>query len=276
MIEQLKSLWEWYLSLFSDSNSVRIAAWSATIITLTSTFSFILKPSRNFILKKIRNNGKRIKIKRNSVPQFEISYDEHGNSVLKDDKNFAPKIELAKYIYRSQNRRGISVKVTPDFSTRKLQKYDKQVLEIQLQNIRKEIEKKLDILLSRQIDISLYQPENVKIVINKLLEKQNPNVTGKTKIELYRAYDPKIYFPVYLTKQEMQSIANHSSKSYDDFFGKLRIPTLVLVSDFPNDILLQRIIPSLIREIYRISEHHNFDLSNPHWENIHSYEVGLG
>lgn len=58
-MDKLEIFWNWYIGLFSDSdNKVRLAAWSATIATLTFTITFIFKPSRQYILRLFGYKGK--------------------------------------------------------------------------------------------------------------------------------------------------------------------------------------------------------------------------
>lgn len=46
-MEKFEESWNWYIGLFSETdNKVRLAAWSATIATLTFAIFFIIKPSR--------------------------------------------------------------------------------------------------------------------------------------------------------------------------------------------------------------------------------------
>lgn len=277
MVEQLKHFFDWYLGLFSDSdNKVKIAVWTATLATITFVISFILKPSRQYILNKLGNRKKESEEKKKSIPEFEIKIDAEGHFLQINDKNFNSKIVLAKQIFRSQKGKGLKIKVIPNFSTKKLDDNYKRTLVIRLQDLATELEKKLEILLSKTIEQILENPENILTVLNSLVEKQNPNFTGKTKIELYRTHEPKINFPIYLNNAEMKSLANNSNKTVDELINLLRLPAMITTSVFTDEILLRQVIPGLVREIYRISSRHNFDISKPHWENIHSYEVGLG
>lgn len=44
-MENLNNFWEWYLSLFWDSDDkIKLAAWAATIATATFILNFVLKP----------------------------------------------------------------------------------------------------------------------------------------------------------------------------------------------------------------------------------------
>lgn len=57
-MEHLKHLWDWYIGLFSDpDNKIKLAAWSATVATITFTITFLVKPLRNWFLglfKKVK------------------------------------------------------------------------------------------------------------------------------------------------------------------------------------------------------------------------------
>lgn len=49
-MEYIKDLWSWYLNLFSDAdNRVVIAAWTATIATLSFILTFLLKPLFSYL-----------------------------------------------------------------------------------------------------------------------------------------------------------------------------------------------------------------------------------
>lgn len=46
----ISTFWHWYIGLFSDpDDKVRLAAWSATLATITFLIAFVLKPSREWI-----------------------------------------------------------------------------------------------------------------------------------------------------------------------------------------------------------------------------------
>lgn len=53
----LMNFFTWYFELFSNQdNKVRIAAWAATIATLTFIITFIVKPSRVWVINKFKKN----------------------------------------------------------------------------------------------------------------------------------------------------------------------------------------------------------------------------
>jgi len=58
-MQTITSIWNWYISLFSDTdNKVRIAAWAATVTTLSFIFTLIVIP----LIKKIKQKFAKVKV----------------------------------------------------------------------------------------------------------------------------------------------------------------------------------------------------------------------
>src|ERR1700712_3835877 len=145
----LSEFFNWYLNLFSDSdNKIRLTVWTATLATLTFTITFILKPSRKFMLKQI--GGLKSKINTHKFPVLQLEADEFGQISPIKDKYFDSKILLAKKLYEVGNT-GIGIKLKPNYSLRKFDRFRKEKIKLELDAKALIIEEKIKILLSRYI-----------------------------------------------------------------------------------------------------------------------------
>ena len=149
-------------------------------------------------------------------------------------------------------------------------------MKLGLKKKEEEIEQKIQILLIKPIELGLEQIDNLKTVINTILAGQLLNVTGRVKIDIYRNHEPQIYFPVYVTQNDFQKMAQKQNKSIKDFKQELSIPTMCSMAIFDSELLYREVIPALVQEIYRLYTGYDFDLNTNNWENILLYEVGLG
>lgn len=140
-----------------------------------------------------------------------------------------------------------------------------------------ELKEKLVILLYREVDLRIENNmEFVYEIFKNILKKSNPNVTGKTKLEIYRNYDPKISFPIYLDEDDFSNLCKEQNLNEEEMKQKLIIPTMTSMSIFNDKIFMNYIYPEFVWEINRIKNNHNFDLKTKHWDSLMLYEVGLG
>ncbi|MNR02186.1 hypothetical protein D3C85_1180280 [compost metagenome] len=112
------------------------------------------------------------------------------------------------------------------------------------------------------------------MVVNTLISSEDPNVSGQTKIVFFRNVEPRIEFAIWVTEEELANIAVINNKSVDTLKKELRLRILTL-GIFPNKILMKKIIPRLINEIYWRSNK-GFAIETAHWESISLYEIGMG
>lgn len=106
-MENEKNIFEWYISLFFDhDNNVRIGAWSVTLSMITFIVSFIIKPSRVFLLSLLRG----AKIDEINIKSFEdiyfkysfIELKQHLKIIVVDDDDIFPVSGFAQFGYRIQ------------------------------------------------------------------------------------------------------------------------------------------------------------------------------
>lgn len=216
------------------------------------------------------------KKKKETRPTINLVIDEHWKIQSISDNRFHSKIQLAKQITRETKQKGIFIKLVPNYNTKQLDKYEKEDLKLGLKKKEEEIEQKIQILLIKPIELGLEQIDNLKTVINTILAGQLLNVTGRVKIDIYRNHEPQIYFPVYVTQNDFQKMAQKQNKSIKDFKQELSIPTMCSMAIFDSELLYREVIPALVQEIYRLYTGYDFDLNTNNWENILLYEVGLG
>lgn len=102
----LIDFFSWYFSLFGDVDpKVKIGAWAATVATLTFVITFIIKPSRNYILSKI----KKLKpVNKSSFADIYIKYsfDELKNIIriiLIDDEDIFPVTGFRQFGYNIEH-----------------------------------------------------------------------------------------------------------------------------------------------------------------------------
>jgi hypothetical protein len=225
----------------------------------------------------VRQQLKKKRLKAELKIEFVLKIDSDNRVLIEDDKKINSKLGLARQFIRKNELERVIIKIVPNFSLRKLDNYQREELQLRLKNKSEAIRKKLEILLMRSFDLGLEQfNENVRVVFENSINYPAANVTGLIKLDIYRNYDPKIYFPIYVTSDEFKKIAEGQKKSVDKIKDELCIPTLHSLSILDIDMTYRLVIPGLIREIYRIHTGHNFDLATKNWENISGYEIGLG
>lgn len=262
----------WYFNLFIDTdNKVKLTVWTATLATFTFTITFVLKPSRKFVLNQIERLKN--KLKKEKFPIIRLEANEIGKISPIQDKYFDSKILLAKKLFQT-GKKGIKIELVPVYLFKKHDKFQKEKIKLELSDKEKIIEEKIKILLIKNIHYNLDFPENLKMVINTLISPRDSNVSGQIKIDFFRNVEPKIDFAIWITHDELKNIAINYNKSVDNLKNDLRfnIPSLGI---FPNEILMNKIIPRLINEIYRRSNN-GFAIETSNWENISLYEFGMG
>jgi hypothetical protein len=276
-MEQIQHFVNWYLGLYSDpDNKVKIAAWGVTITTATFIIVYVVKPLRKFVLGLFSSNTVVEPTEENPVPSIDLFINQDDTLQPMIDDTFNSKLTLAKQRFRLGQAYGIRVELTPTFQTANYDEFRLQTLRLHLEEIRVEIQKNVEILLKIN-DYHLANAHNLQTAFNSLLEDPPFNVTGKTKLDIYRTHDPMIDFPVYLSDEQIQSIATDRNTTVELLIQDLRMPQLLTTSIFPDEILCTDVVPALVREIYRRHSRHNFNFdTTPHWWNIGAYEVGLG
>lgn len=268
----LSDFFTWYFNLFtSDDDKVRLAVWTATLGTLTFTITFILKPSRKFALNQIKKLGNITN--KESYPVLKLKADEIGRISPIEDHYFDSKILLAKKLFQTGHT-GMKIKLVPVYLYKKHDKFKKEKSKLELIDKEKSIEEKIKILLIKNIHYNLDFPGNLRMVVNTLISSEDPNVSGQTKIVFFRNVEPRIEFAIWVTEEELTNIAINDNKSTDTLKNELRHGILTL-GVFPNEILMKKIIPRLINEIYWRSNH-GFAIETAHWENISLYEIRMG
>jgi hypothetical protein len=248
--------------------------WDNYVWPMAVTLSIALCTGVWLLVKdKIRN----LKGKNAAKVSLLFTIDRSGKISLSDDRHFASKIKLSRELIRKNQTEKVSVQIRPSYSVRKMDKYEKQEWELKLIEKSISLRSKIEILLMRAFDIELEENiETIKVVIQNMIIYPSSNVTGMVKLDIYRNYDPKIYFPIHVTQQEFERLATSQGKSVEAFKNELCIPTLHSISILDFDLIYRLLVPSLVREIYRIRTHHSFDLQAKHWENVFLYEIGLG
>lgn len=225
----------------------------------------------------IRQRLKKKRVKPELKVELTLNINSDNRLSISKDKKFNSKLGLARQFVRKNQAERIIIKIVPDFSLRKFDDYQKEELHLRLKSKSDGLRKKLEIFFMRPIDLGLEQYiDNVRVVFENLINYPDSNVTGLIKLDIYRNHDPKIYFPIHITRDEFKKIADSQKKSVDQMKSELCIPTLHSLAILDMDLTYRLVIPGLIREIYRVHTGHNFDLSINHWENIFGYEIGLG
>lgn len=192
-----------------------------------------------------------------------------------DDKLFS-KLLLIKKLIREGKTDRFQIKIKKLFPTRHLNNYEKEQIELHLQSKAKQIKDKLEILLIHPFDLGLENDPNlIYITIENILRTRDANVTGFTKIEMYREQDPKITFPIYLSSAQFYDLSQSQNKTTDEMKSSL-LYSLNSLSIFNNTILYEEVIPAFISEIYRIKTRNNFDIRQNKWASLSLYEIGLG
>lgn len=215
--------------------------------------------------------------KKEIKPVLKLSLSSDNNITLTADKDVLSKLTLIKQLIRQNNSDGYEIEIKATFKTNKFDQYQKKDFELKLKTKVSDIKTKFEILLLRPFEVFIEKsPETLKMVIEKILEKQPFIVSGRTKLDIYRTTDPKITFPVYLTQEDFEAICKKENKTIEEMKKILSIPTMCAMTIFPNDILYKEIIPALVNEIYRIKTNFNFDINTKGWDLIMGYEVGLG
>jgi len=209
------------------------------------------------------------------VPTIAFTLDE-ANTIRLKTNELQKEISLIRQLIRTDKVDGKFVEVKPTFSLSKVKSISREEYLLRLSELERLIEKKIEILLMRVISNETEDLGNVVFVIQRLVERKSPVVTELTKIDIYRQHLPEIYFPIYITQNELETIASDDNKTIDDLKLQLRIPTMTSMTIFPKELFLKYVVPGLVNEIYRVHKNHNFDLKTLHWENLCAYEVGLG
>jgi hypothetical protein len=99
----LMKLFTWYWSLFSDQdNKVRIAAWAATVASITFLLTFIIKPLRVFVLKKM---GRKTITRLQTFSEIKIKYSnaelkKHITILVVDDDEIFPVSGFREFGYK--------------------------------------------------------------------------------------------------------------------------------------------------------------------------------
>ncbi len=276
-MEQIGHFANWYLGLYSDpDNKVKIAAWAATITTATFIIVYVVKPLRQFVIGLFRSNVVVEPTEENPVPSIDIFINQDDTLQPIIDDTFNSKMNLAKQRFRLGQADGIRIELTSTFSTDNYDEFRLQTLGLHLEESRAEIQKQVEILLKIN-DYHLANADNLQTAFNSLLQDAPFNVTGKIKLDIYRTHNPMIDFPVYLSDEQIQSIATEKNTTVERLIQDLRMPQLLTTSIFPDGILCTEVIPALVREIYRRHSRHNFNFdTTQHWWDIGAYEVGLG
>ncbi|OPC32652.1 hypothetical protein [Elizabethkingia miricola] len=216
-------------------------------------------------------------LKKEVKPIIKLSLNSDNNISFVSDNDILSKLTLIKQMIRQNNSDGYELEIIPTFKTKNFDRYQKKEFQLKLKSKASEIKCKFEILLFRSFDFFIENsPESLKIIIEKILEKQPSNVSGLTKLDIYRTIDPKITFPIYLTQKDFETICKKENKTIEEMKQILCIPTMCGTSIFPNEIIWKEIIPALVNEIYRIKTNSKFDINIKGWDLIISYEVGLG
>lgn len=276
-MEQIEHFVKWYLGLYSDpDNKVKIAAWAATITTATFIIVYVVKPFRKFVVGLFRSDLIVEPTVENPVPTIGIFINQDDTLAPQIDDSFIPKLNLAKERFRFGHAEGLIIELTPTFQTDNYDEVRLQTLNLHLGEVARVIQKHIEILLKTN-DFRLTNAHNLQTIVSSLLQDPPFNVTGKIKLDIYRVHEPKIYFPVYLSNEQIQNVATANNKTVEQLIRDLRVPQLLTTTIFPEDIMCTDVIPALVREIYRIHSRHNFNFDTTlHWWNIGAYEVGLG
>jgi hypothetical protein len=215
--------------------------------------------------------------KKEIKPILKLSIDSDNNISLNSDNDILSKLTLIKQLIRQNNFDGYEIEIKATFKTNNFDQYQKKEFELKLKTKAADIKSKFEILLFRPFDVFIENsPDTLKIVIEKILERQPFIVSGRIKLDIYRTDAPKITFPVYLTKEDFETICKKEKKTVEEMKQILSIPTMCAMTIFPNEILLKEVIPALVNEIYRIRTNFNFDINTKGWDLIMGYEVGLG
>lgn len=217
------------------------------------------------------------KQKKEINPVLKLSLSSDNNITLTADNDILSKLTLIKQLIRQNNSDGYEIEIKTIFKINNFNQYQKRELELKLKTKVSDIKSKFEILLLRPFDIFIENsPETLKTVIDNMLERRPANVSGRTKLDIYRTTDPKISFPVYLTQEDFGAMCKNENKTFKEMKQILSIPTMCAMTIFPNEILYKEIIPALVKEIYRIKTKYEFDINTKGWDLIMGYEVGLG
>ena len=276
-MEQIQNFINWYFGLFTDpDNKVRLAAWGTTITTITFIIVYVVKPLRQFVIGLFCKDKVVENVTENPVPSVDIFINQDDSLQPIIDDTFNSKINLVKQRYRLGQSDGLKIELIPTFPTDNYDEFRLHTLRLRLEEQVGVIQKKMEILLKTN-DFHLANANNLQIAFYSLLQKPPTNVTSKTKLDIYRVYDPKIYFPVYLSDEQMLSIATMNQMTVEQLIGELKIPQLLTTNIFSEEILCTEVLPALVREIYRMYSKNNFDFDiTQYWWDVSSYEVGLG
>jgi hypothetical protein len=211
------------------------------------------------------------------IISIELSVDKIGNLKLEQKQKFNSKINLIKQHIRNRDYDKFTIKIKPNFRVKGLDKYEKAEYKLRLQKKSNELKDKLIILFFREVDIRLERDMGfVCDIFENIIKTQNPNVTGKTKLDIYRTSTPKICFSIWLDNKDFEDISKKQELSTDELKQKLSIPTMTSMTIFDDNMYSKYIYPAFIWEINRLKNNHKFDLETNHWDSLILYEVGLG
>lgn len=214
--------------------------------------------------------------KKEFITIININTDEFYNLTLSSDEKLFSKLMLIKNLVRNNQKEKFEIKIHKLYTTKQLNDFEKKQLDLHLETKTQEIKDKIEILLLNPLDTRIDNSGyTLNIIIENLLQRQDSNVTNYTKLDIYRTTDPKISFPVYLNPEQFQEFCNYNHKTELQMKNELKFQ-LHTTSAFNDNLLFTEVIPSFIKEIYRLKSRHSFDINTSNWCSLYSYEVGLG
>ena len=206
-----------------------------------------------------------------------LKVDKESNLIIDKKTKFISKITLIKHFIRENEDDKYSFNITPNYRLKGVNKFQKEEYYKRLEKKSKELKEKIKILFYRENDLRIEtDTEFIFDIIKNILKKSSFIQTGTIKLDIYRNTNPKISFPIFITKSDFETLSNEQQISKENYIQQLSIPTMTTMSIFSDEMYTKYIFPSFIREMYRLKENFDFDFEQSHWDSLITYEVGLG
>ena len=115
-----------------------------------------------------------------------------------------------------------------------------------------------------------FKSDELVLIVKGMVQLLDANVSGRTKLDIWRDSEPKLYFGIYVTPEEREMIEKKLDKPVSILIG----PGCLSAAELPKKIIACHVIPRIIMEITmnkeKLTEHRQTLLL------LFGYHVGLG
>ncbi|MEL6918821.1 MAG: hypothetical protein AAFO99_13950 [Bacteroidota bacterium] len=227
------------------------------------------------VLWKKISKGRREKPK----VSLKLKIDRKGRVLPYANKRVLVKLNAVKAVLRNEGKNELCIKLIPNYSTWRLNKFLKKELKSKLGNKENELEKKAEILLMKPF-LPHESPKGLEDALKVLFFGSFLYTDDLDKkiidLELWEE-KAEISFSICVPENDLSKISEQKQISYRKLYTELGMHKFHIATLFAShsELIYKEIIPKLVLEVYRKHKLHSYDLTKSGWENLYSYYVGI-